>query len=226
MSWGVFNNLVPILSLPFVLTSWPLPFRWLCGPLFPVTFPPLSSPFTTTTFSLFSPPFPCCIFALIIHFLPFTLPTIISHLTPPPTTPLPHFPSPLPPPSSIIRYPPARPGRIPGAWVGTPQRCLLGQAAAPGAAVWVIQPSQLTPACQRPRFHRLRHQVHRTGQPGGLLGWLPKWSSAWGPEGSLHHWFPENGCRHRGHPPADQCGSGWLRGGPKDSESQENADIQ
>lgn len=213
----------------FVLSPFLFPLFWLHGPplsvgyvdlsnlfTFSETFPPLSSPFTIT-FSFF--PF----LALIIHFLPFTLPTIISLLTPPPTTPLPHFPSPLP--SSIIRYPPARPGRIPGAWVSTPQRCLLGQAAAPGAAVWVIQPSQLTAACQRSRLHRLRHQVHRAGQPWGLLGGLPEWSSARGPEGSLHHWLPENGSRHRGYPPPDQCGPGWLRGGPKDSESSENADI-
>lgn len=117
-------------------------------------------------------------------------------------------------PLSIIRCPPARQGWIPGTWVGTPWWCLLGQAAAPGATVWVVQPSQYAASFQRPRFHRLWHQVHRAGEPWRLLEWLPEWSSSGGPEGSLHHWFPEDGSRLGGRPLADQCGPGWLRGGP------------
>ncbi len=166
----------------------------------------------------------CCLFlfpppVLIIYFPSSTFPTIISFLN----SPLPHcppsFPSLPPPHSSIIRYPPARSGWILGTWVGTPRQRLLGQAAAPGAAVWVVQPSQLAASCQRPGFHRLWHQIHRAGQPWGLLGWLPERRSSGGPEGSLHYWLPEDGSRHRRRPPADQCGPGWLWGGPEAAAS-------
>lgn len=156
--------------------------------------------------------FPCHYSLLFLH--PSIQTIIITFITP-----LPLF-LPLPPPhSSFIRYPPACSGWIPGAWVGTPRQCLLRQAAAPGAPVWVVQPSELSAAGQRPGFYRLRHQVHRAGQPRGLLGWLPERSPAGGPKGGFHYWLPEDGSRSGGCPPADQCGPGWLWGRPKAPES-------
>lgn len=168
----------------------------------------------------------CVCLALIIHFLPSTPPTIISTSHFPPTTHSPLFPPLLACPSTIIRCPPARPGWISGAWVSTPRKRLLGQASAARAAVWVVQPSQLTAAFQRLGFHCLRHPVHGAGKPGGLLEWLPEWSSAGGPEGRLHHRLTEDGSRHGGRLPADQCGPGWLWGGPKATGSQERALIR
>jgi len=150
----------------------------------------------------------------------FPLSTLLHHIVTlffPPLLP--------PPPPSIIRNPPACPGRIPGAWFGPPPGRLVGQAAAPGASVWVVQQSQLAASCQRPGIHRLRHQLHRAGQPRGLLGWLPERRSAGGPEGSLHHRLPEDGSRRGGRPPADQRGPGRLRGGPVAAEGPEDVDI-
>lgn len=117
----------------------------------------------------------CPLFSLYFPFLTiflslFTLCPVPFHYV---TLPTHSVTSPPPPSPSIIRHPLACSGRVPGARVGTPWWCILRQTAAPGAAVWVVQPSQLTASCQRPGFHRLRHQVHRAGQPRGLLGWLP-----------------------------------------------------
>lgn len=106
-------------------------------------------------------------------------------------------------PPSIIRYPPACPGRVPGARVGAAGRSLLQQAPAAGAAVWLVQSGQLAAAGQRPGLHRLRHQVHRAGQPGGFLGRLPEWGAAGGPEGRFHHRLPEDGGRFRRCPSFD-----------------------
>lgn len=130
-----------------------------------------------------------------------------------------HFFPPLLPLSSVIRYPPTCPRRILGTRVGAAQRRLLGQAASLGATVWVVQPSQHAASRQRPGFYRVWHQVHRSGQPRGLLGRLPEWRSAGGPQGSLHQWHPEDGSRDWGHPLADQRGPGRLRGRPKATES-------
>lgn len=152
--------------------------------------------------------------SFLFHF-PSALPTITLS----PHCHSPFCPSLLPPPSAIIRYPPACPGGIPGARIGITQRRRLGQAAATGAAVWVVQSSEFAAACQRPGIHRLRHQVHGAGQPRGFLEWLPERSSAGGPEGSIHHGLSEERSGLRRHAPADQCGPRRLRGGPKAAES-------
>lgn len=162
-------------------------------------------------------------FWVTFTFLPFSLPLCSPyHYSLSPLSPFchsPFCPSLLPPPSAIIRYPPACPGGIPGARISTAQRRRLGQAAATGAAVWVVQSSEFAAACQRPGIHRLRHQVHRAGQPRGFLEWLPERSSAGGPEGSIHHGLSEERSGLRGRAPADQCGPRRLRGGPKAAES-------
>lgn len=132
----------------------------------------------------------------------------------------------LPPLTTIIRYSPSSSGRVPGAWVSTTRWRLLRQAAAAGATVRVVQSSQLAAAHQRPGLHRLRHQVHRAGEPWGLLGWLPERSAFGGPKGGFYHRLPEDGCRVGGRPPSNQCGPRRLRGRPKVAERQQNDVLQ